>query len=79
MDAQAFRTLTHAEAASVSGGFDMDELTASAVAGAAYGAPIGAMLMGPISPYFGGFMGAMIGGFFGSGYYVGSELIDYCF
>jgi hypothetical protein len=79
MDAHALRTLTPAEAASVGGGFDVNELAASALAGAAYGAPIGALLMGPISPYLGGFMGAMIGGFFGGGYYLGSELVDYCF
>lgn len=79
MDALTLRTLTPAEAASVGGGFDFNELTESALAGAAYGAPIGAMLLGPISPYFGAFMGAMLGSIYGGAYYVGSEFLDYCF
>ena len=79
MNTHTLRPLTPAEAALVGGGFDVNDLAASALAGAAYGAPVGAMLMGPISPYFGVFMGAIVGGFFGGGYYLGSELIDYCF
>jgi hypothetical protein len=72
-------TLTPAEAALVSGGFDSNEFLASAAYGAAYGAPIGAVLLGPINTLYGAAMGALLGGFFGGGYYVGSELIDYCF
>jgi hypothetical protein len=81
MDGQTatFRTLTPAERAAVGGGFDYNEFLGSVAVGAFYGAPAGAVLLSPMSPYFGAAMGAFIGGFFGAGYYVGGELIDYCF
>ena len=75
----AMRTLTPAEAALVGGGFDYGDFLASSAAGAAVGLPAGALLLGPINPYYGAALGAFVGGFFGGAYYAGSELLAYCF
>ena len=81
MNAQAttLRRLTVAETALVSGGFNGDEFIWSAASGAAIGAPVGAVLLGPVNMFYGAFVGGFVGSFFGGAYYVGSELIDYCF
>ena len=73
------RTLSSAESATVSGGFDNAEFAGSVVAGAALGAPVGAALLAPVGIVFGTAAGAFVGGFFGGAGYAVSELIDYCF
>lgn len=73
------RTLAPEELALVSGGFSADEFLASAGAGAVIGAFIGITLLGTMNLGYGAGMGAFVGGFFGGAYYVGGELIDYCF
>ena len=73
------RTLSSAESATVSGGYDHAEFAGNVVAGAALGAPIGAALLAPVGIAYGTVMGAFVGGFFGGAHYAVNELIDYCF
>jgi hypothetical protein len=77
--AGTMRTLSNAESARVSGGFDNAELAGSIVAGAAIGAPMGAALLAPVGIVFGTAAGAFVGGFFGAAHYAVNELIDHCY
>lgn len=73
------RTLSNAESARVSGGYDNAEFAGSVVAGGMIGAPAGAALLAPFGIVLGTAAGAFVGGFFGAAHYAVSELIDCCF
>jgi S-DNA-T family DNA segregation ATPase FtsK/SpoIIIE len=78
------RELGATETRQVSGGeFSYDGLLASVAGGAITGAVIGASagfaLFGAYGFGPGAGIGGGVGGLVGSGYYLGSELLDYCF